>query len=442
MLQSIQLMALPVAELKLRIAEELERNPSLEVIEDLSTVSFEEINSNTSSNEYDFFENSSDSGYTSAYDNDAADAKQKFLEGAVAIPESLHDHLMWQLRLIPLDEDEFSVGEQLVMNLDENGFHREPPEELIQGKKKKHLAKMIRLIQGLDPAGVCTKDYKESLLVQIMQDPEAPPYADLIVKDHLRKIEKETVRDLARELQTGEEEVRSAMEYIRHLTPFPGRLYDSAPPHYVIPDVSIKLEDGEFKIYLNNSDIPVLGISPFYADFQKQKGEKKKEDLQSARKFAMDYVREAEWFISSIHQRNRSLLKISKAIVEFQRDFFLKGAKYLVPLTLRDIAEEVSVHETTVSRISNAKYMQTEWGIYPIKYFFTNSISGAGSSGSRFSKVGVKEMVREILEGDTGEKRLSDQKISEILKEKGVSIARRTVAKYRKELDIDSSFDR
>lgn len=135
-------------------------------------------------------------------------------------------------------------------------------------------------------------------------------------------------------------------------------------------------------------------------------------------------------------------MKIAKAIIEFQRDFFLKGPKYLVPLTLKDIAEEVSVHETTVSRIANAKYMQTEWGIYPIKYFFTNSISGAGSSGSRFSKEGVKEMIREILENDTGKKRLSDQKISDLLKEKGVSIARRTVAKYRNELNIDSSFDR
>ena len=166
------------------------------------------------------------------------------------------------------------------------------------------------------------------------------------------------------------------------------------------------------------------------------------EGEKEARRFAQEHVRDARWFINSIQQRHRTLLKIARAILDFQREFFIRGPKYLVPLTLKDIAEEVSVHETTVSRISNAKYIQTEWGLYPLKYFFTNSISGSGSSGSRFSKEGVKERVREILEANSSGKKLSDQKISDMLKKEGINIARRTVAKYRGELDIESSFGR
>ncbi|ADK83130.1 RNA polymerase factor sigma-54 [Sediminispirochaeta smaragdinae] len=442
MLQSIQLMALPITELKLRIAEEIERNPALEVLEDRSQVSYEEIDHSTRSEEYDFFENSSDPGYSKSYDSEASDAKQKFLEGAIARSESLHDHLLWQLRLQPLDEEDFAVGEKLILNLDDNGFHIEPIEELFPDSECQRVRRMIALIHEFEPTGICVADFRESLLLQISLDPEAPPYADDIVANHLPALEKNRIQEIARDLSASVQEIEEAVAFIRRLTPFPGRLYSNETPHYVVPDVSVRLEEGEFKIYLNDIEIPVLGISAFYAGLQNGKKHHTADHEKSAQKFAGDHVREAEWFINSIRQRNRSLMKIAKAIIEFQRDFFLKGPKYLVPLTLKDIAEEVSVHETTVSRIANAKYMQTEWGIYPIKYFFTNSISGAGSSGSRFSKEGVKEMIREILENDTGKKRLSDQKISDLLKEKGVSIARRTVAKYRNELNIDSSFDR
>lgn len=442
MLQSIQLMALPVTELKLRIAEELEKNPALEVVDDPSQVSYDEIDgASSASEEYDYFENSSDPGYTSGYDSEASDAKQKFLEGAIAQPESLQEHLMWQLRLLPVDDVLFAAAEQLIMNLDENGFHIEDPFELLPDAAPELVEKAIALVQRFDPAGVCAADYKESLLVQIAQDPEAPSEASAIVRDLLPRLEKNRIGEIAGELNITHEQAEAAAQYIRRLTPFPGRLYSRETPHYVIPDVSVRLEEGEFKIYINDMELPVLGVSPFFTSLQEAPKEGGA-DTSSARKFAVDYVKEAEWFINSIGQRNRSLFKITRAVVEFQRDFFLKGPKFLVPLTLKDIADEVSVHETTVSRISNAKYMQTEWGIYPIKYFFTNSISGAGSGGSRFSKGGVKEMVREILESDTGGKRLSDQKISEILKTKGVSIARRTVAKYRNELNIDSSFER
>ncbi|MCK5672657.1 MAG: RNA polymerase sigma-54 factor, partial [Spirochaetales bacterium] len=208
------------------------------------------------------------------------------------------------------------------------------------------------------------------------------------------------------------------------------------PPSYVIPDIMVTIKDGEFVLILNDEEIPVLGISPFFAETQNIQQEKE------TKQYISNSIRDARWFINSIQLRNKTLLKIATVIVEFQRNFFIKGPKYLQPLTLKNVAEEVQVHETTVSRISNAKYMQTEWGIFPIKYFFTNSISGSGSTGSRFSKEGVKAVLKEILEENTLKKQLSDQKISDLLKLQGIKIARRTVAKYRSELFIDSSFER
>jgi RNA polymerase sigma-54 factor len=199
----------------------------------------------------------------------------------------------------------------------------------------------------------------------------------------------------------------------------------------------VRREEGEFKLYLNDEEIPILGIDPFFSKIS----EGEKEDNKKALRFARKSVQEARWFIKSVTQRNSTLLKIAKTILEFQRKFFLYGPKQLAPLTLKDVAAEVSVHETTVSRIVNSKYIQTEWGIFPLKYFFSNQVPGIGNN--KFSKQAVKEIIKEILEEHaSAEKHLSDQKISDELKKRGVSIARRTVTKYRKELDIDSSYYR
>lgn len=436
MLQSIQLMALPIVDLKEKINEELESNPALELISDPSQLSFDEINS-TGTKEYDLFENSSDPGYSASYDEEAAESKQKFLEGAVSQAESLAEHLLWQLRLQPISKDAFEIGERLIMNLDENGFHILPPEELLEEGDLEQGKQLMEMIQGFDPVGICSSGYREALLVQARKDPNCPPLSERIIQDYLDQLQKTSLQELSQSIKAAPRALEEAIAYIKTLTPFPGRLFSREQPHYVVPDLSVRLEEGEFRLYLNDIDLPVLGISPFYEELKSGK-----ETDSEARSFANGHVRQAEQFIYAIEQRKQSLLKVSKAIVEFQRDFFLKGPKYLVPLTLKNIAEVVSVHETTVSRIANAKHMQTEWGIFPIKYFFTNSISGSGTDGSRYSKVGVKEIIREIIEEDTGSKRLSDQKISDLLQKRGIKIARRTVSKYRKELKIDSSFER
>lgn len=435
--QSIQLMAMPIQELKLTIREELEKNPALEVIEEKTDESLDSAERQTE--DYDLFENSSDPGYTRQLNEEASDSKRKFMEGALSRPENLHDHLIWQLQVQPISAEEYGVGELLIQNLDDNGFHLEDPDTLVKGETKKHLPAMTKLIQRLDPVGTCTKDYRESLIVQTSLRADAPEFTAEVLSDYLDLLERSKFAEIARKLKTSQETVLEILEFIKTLEPFPGRQYSTSRSTYVIPDLLVTMKEGEFFLILNDEEIPVLGINPFFAEIMKNGKDKSEKDVKQ---FVNTNVKDARWFIRSIHQRNQTLLKIAKAIIEFQRDFFIKGPKYLVPLTLKDIADEVEVHETTVSRITTAKYVQTEWGIFELKHFFSNSISGAGSQGSRFSKEGVKEIIREIIEEDQSDKHLSDQKISDLLKKQGIHIARRTVAKYRNELDIDSSYRR
>jgi len=440
--QSIQLMTLPLQELKFRIQEELEANPALEVVEDRSTVSIdtEAPARNERNEEYDYFENSSDPGYTqSGYDDEAGDAKRKFMEGALSRPESLHEHLVWQLRLQPISEEEFALGEFLIRNLDDNGFYREPIEILVPEDQLPAAERVMAIIRTFEPVGTCVRDYRESLIVQTRLNPVAPEYTLEILADYLDLLERGKYAEISRKLKTDEQSVLECLEFIKGLEPFPGRQYSNDKSTYVIPDLMVKMKEGQFVIIMNDEEIPVLGINPFFKQMQVTPPQAPQKDV---RQFVRSNLKNARWFIQSIHQRNQTLLKVSRAIVEFQRDFFVRGPKYLKPLTLKDIAGEVGVHEATVSRITNGKYVQTEWGIFELKYFFSNSISGSGSTGSRFSKEGVKQTIKEILESEKQEKHLSDQRIAELLAKRGINIARRTVAKYRKELDISSSYER
>lgn len=436
MFQSIQLMALPLQELTFKIHEELEKNPALELIKDKSLISLDDYSKERNEYKDNYFENSSDPGYSSHEGKEASDRKQKFIEGALSRPESLQEHLMSQLLLQHLSTNHFETGELIIHNLDNNGFFQEDPFLLLNEEQQEILPEVLDIIHSFDPLGICVKDYKESLILQADLSFETPEGTIAIIENYLPLVKKKDVKELSKKLNLPMEDIGNIIQFIQTLNPYPGRLFSINPPIYVIPDVMVTIKDGEFVLILNDEEIPVLGISPFFEETQNIKQEKE------TRQYISSSIRNARWFINSIQLRNKTLLKISTVIVEFQRNFFIKGPKYLQPLTLKNVAEEVQVHETTVSRISNAKYMQTEWGIYPIKYFFTNSISGSGSTGSRFSKEGVKAIIKEILEDDNSKKQLSDQKISDLLKLQGIQIARRTVAKYRSELSIDSSFER
>jgi len=450
--QAIKIMSLPLLELRDTIQQELEKNPALEVVEENSLVSLDDTGRRTSE-EQEYFENTSDPGYIKVQGaNSREDAHRKFIEGVLTRPESLHEHLLWQLRLQPISPEEFRIGEYLIRNLDEHGFHIEEPETLllnldIEGyplksperqnsqEKLTVVNRVKQMIQGFDPVGTCTRDYREAITVQIALHPDPLPMAKEIVENHLEQLEREKYKEIARSMRLSVKQVMEVKEFLREFDPFPGRNFSTEQPRYVIPDVMVKVHEGELVIVLNDEDIPVLGINSFYASIQDHEEQYKQKELK---RFVKNGVHEARWFINSIRRRSQTLLKVCKAIVEFQRDFFRKGSKYLVPLSLKDIAAEIGVHEATVSRVTNGKYIQTEWGIFELKYFFTNPVSGSG----RFSKEGVKQMIREIIEEEGSNKRLTDQKIGEVLETKGVRIARRTIAKYRKELDIMSSHHR
>lgn len=435
--QAIKLMSLPIQDLRLQIQEELDKNPALEVVEDLSTVSLEEVE-RQDSDRYSVFDETSDPGYTRRNGEEASNLKRQFIEGALTRPESLQEHLIWQLRLQGISDQWFRIGELLIRNLDENGFHREPPESLIKAEHRETLKSVMTLIQTFDPPGVCTADYKGSLIVQIHNHPDPHPLSEELVNGYLVLAEREKYGEISRKLKTEEQTILDAIAFIRTLDPMPGRNFTIERPRFVIPDVMVRLKDGNFVIFLNDEEIPVLGINQNFRDIT---GETHKKDKTKVRQFVSANMASARWFIRSIGQRNETLLKVCRVIVEYQREFFRMGPKYLVPLTLKDIAKEIDVHEATVSRITTRKHIQTEWGIFELKYFFSNSISGPGSSGSRYSKQGVKEIIKEIIE-EEGSSQLTDKRIAEILANRGIKIARRTVTKYRKELDIRSSFQR
>ncbi len=435
--QSIQLMAMPMVDLRQRIADELEANPALELVKDSAVVSLEE----RQAPEPDSEGVRDDVGYDtswepprgSGYDFEGRDNKHSFLEGAVSRSESLREHLIDQLRLQPVPPDVITVGELLINSLDANGFLLESPENVVPGEMHRHIPAAKTLVSQLDPIGTCVSDYRESLLVQVGCIEGAPPEAAAIISSYLELVQRQRFSELAKKLDSDEERVAQAVSVIKTLNPFPGRLFNAEPPRYIVPDLSIENRKGELVIVMNEEVIPVLGVNDLFSEVSKQGSRQEKA-------FANEYLRSANWFINSIELRNQTLFKVARAVVDYQREFFFRGPKYLRPLTLKDVADEIEVHETTVSRITSSKYVQTEWGVLELKYFFSNSISSTGS-GSTYSKQGVKEVIRELL-GEAGTERLSDQKISDLLEKRGIRLARRTVAKYRKELDIDSSYER
>jgi len=434
--QSIKLMELPIMELREKIEEVIEQNPALEVINDPATVSLDAAVS-PQREEDDYFETTSDSGFLRKGGSEASDAQRSFIEGVLSRPQTLQEYLLWQLQLQPVDDEMRTICETLIQNLDEDGFHKEAPESLFKSGSPVQLAQAITLVQTLDPPGTCTSGYRESLKVQINLLPEAEP-GIIQALDHLDLLEKEKFSEAAKILDCTAEDVEYYLDVIKQLSPFPGRRFaSSADVRFVVPDIQVIKKEDELVIVLNEEEIPVLGINPFFMKLAEN--ETSGED-KPARDFVKENIKEARWFIQSINQRNHTLLRVARAILEFQRPFFIDGPKYLAPLTLRDIAQELGVHETTISRTAHGKYIQTEWGIFELRHFFSNSVSGTGADGSRYSKTGVKEIIKELISGE--EQNYSDNEISELLSKRGISIARRTVTKYRKELELGSSFTR
>ncbi|NQT59402.1 MAG: RNA polymerase factor sigma-54 [Bacteroidetes bacterium] len=440
MYQSLELMALPIMDLREKIQAEIEKNPALEMeaVRDISFERVERIERSQGSGTFDPFENSSDPGYIRKSHYIDPDSKHKFIEGSLSRPESLQEHLYQQLHFLNLSEEEIEIGELLISNLDDRGFYREDPSDLVTPDRYPVKDRMINIIREFEPPGVCVENFIESLVLQAELSGAAPEKTEDILRNHLEDLKRGKITDITKALSIDEEDVEDLVRFIKTLNPYPGSNFSQTATQYVIPDLLIQKLNGQLIMKLNDEQIPSLTLDPAFEEMVEntEAFDKKTE------KYIQRSIRDANWLINSIEMRNSTLRRVGAALLKSQMDFFLNGPKYIRPLTLKDVAEVISVHETTVSRISNAKYIQTDWGIFPIKYFFSNAVTGTGDDGKNVSKTGVKEILRELIEDYTGKKRLSDQKIADMLAERGIKIARRTVAKYRGELNIDSSFER
>ena len=420
-------------ELREKIKKEAESNPVIKVIE--RTPSYSEFSDRyiASSGKRDDYSD------TEPYDPD--DSRHNWIEGMVSGGESLEEHLLKQLGEIDTDDRTREAAEIIITALDKNGFMTASPLMILPEKLWDRQEDALAIIQAMDPAGVGASDWRESLILQAkdkgLKGKELKIFSELVL-DCLDNLRQGKTAAIAKQLRTDEEEILALSDFLKTLTPFPGREYSSEWDQYITPDISIKKEGEVLRLRINSDALPSVELDPEYTEMLSEL--KKDGDNKDASKFLKEKISSAESLIAQLEARTTALEKLGAMLMDKQKDFFLYGPLHLKGLTMKEAAEIIGVHEATVSRIANSKYIDTDWGIYPIRSLFSNTVESA--DGQNISKNAVKEMIRKIIsENETG-KPLSDQKISDILKERGITAARRTVSKYRKELNIDSSFER
>ncbi|MHB8484030.1 MAG: RNA polymerase factor sigma-54, partial [Nitrospiria bacterium] len=319
-------------------------------------------------------------------------------------------------------------------NIDENGYLCSSVEEIAESAKvgAEKVEKVLKVIQSLDPSGVGARDLKECLLIQVDQLNLKKSVVEGMINWHLEDLEKKRYSAIARNLGISLEEVIHCAKIIEHLEPKPGRPFSFNDNQHVMPDVLVVKSNHDYLVFLNDDGFPKLKISSYYKKVLRDKG-KEHEDTKT---YLDDKLRSALWLIRSIEQRNRTILKVAESIVKFQKEFFDKGITYLKPLVLRQIAEDISMHESTISRVTTNKYMYSPQGIFEFKYFFNSSIQRTNGEGDNLSSVSVKEMIKNLILEEEPRKPLKDQDIVNFLKSKQIEVARRTVAKYRTILNI------
>ena len=356
-------------------------------------------------------------------------------ENFVSKTDSLWDHLEWQSNLTFSDEKDRLVAQYIIGNINEDGYLVSPVEEIIEatGATQEQVEKIREKIKRFDPIGIGSMDLREALLAQMEYFEIDDPVTRTIVDVHLSLLEKSDFIQLARVLSISLAEVKSHIEVIKGLDPAPGRKYSKEKTFYVVPDIIVRKEDGELKIILNDEGMPQLRINSFY---KKMLAQMSKEDSEAS-EFLRDRMKKAFWFLRSLNQRNQTIFKVAKYIVDKQKDFIEKGIEFIKPLTLIELAQEIGVHESTVGRVVANKYIMTSRGVFPLKYFFHKSLSG--DFGEEISSLRVKDKIKKLVEQEDKRNPLSDIEIEEILAKENFKIARRTVAKYRKQLRIPPS---
>ena len=358
-------------------------------------------------------------------------------EATLSKPVTLAEHLVSQLRLSKTSRKELDTGLYIIGNIDEDGYLRLPIEEIAEATSNPPEAvdAVLELIQTFDPTGVGARDLKECLLIQIKDRGIRVPFLKQIISDHLKDIENKKVTMVAKAINASLEEVIEAVKAMESLEPKPGRPFYSEEAQTIIPDVYVTKSEGQFRIVLNDDGLPRLHISPYYRKLITSKIE----TSSSTKSYLNEHLKSAVWLIRSIEQRNRTIFKVAQSIVNLQREFFERGISHLRPLVLRQVAEDISMHESTISRVTTNKYMHTSHGIFELKFFFNNSVGGANGDEGELSSVTVRDIIRQLVEAEEADKPLKDQEIMDRLMKKDIKIARRTVAKYRTELKIPSA---
>jgi len=368
------------------------------------------------------------------YGNAEADDKElpSYDQTLTRLP-SLSDHLLWQLHLSTSDSGLVKGGEWIIGNLDDDGYFRATLDELAEqsGLSLREMERALELIQGFDPLGIGARDLRECLLIQVRQLDLQGTLVAKIIQDHLGDLEKRKYADIAKTLNVTPQEVMDASQLIiNELEPKPGRPYVASDTNYVVPDVYvIKIED-RYEVQLNDEGLPRVRINSYY-----RKLLSRKEAIDKVTKeYVEERLRSAQWPIKGMEQRNKTIYKVAESIVKFQREFLDHGIAQLRPMVLKDVAEDISMHESTISRVTTSKYMHTPQGIFPLKYFFTTGFSAG--TGTGISSLTVKDTIQKMIKEEAPAAPLKDQQIVDVLKAKGIDIARRTVAKYREELRI------
>lgn len=374
--------------------------------------------------------------YRQEYGEDSED--KRLMDYSENIGEELSEYLLHQLLTVELTDLEYDVIQYMVYSLDSKGYIEEELSDIARrfDTTIAFVEKQLKLLQSLDPAGVCARNLGECLLLQLNREHEKDSIACTVVSEYLEFLGKNQLHVIAKKMKLPLEDIIKACEHIKELNPKPGSGFDTRGYlKYITPDVTVVRLSNYYEILLNEYTYPKIGINHFYKQVLE------KETSKETQSYIVDKIRQAEWIQNCIGQRNSTLMRVSKTIVDYQNAFFEFGTGHLKPLRLQDVARMLEIHESTVSRAIRDKYLQCSWGIFPMKYFFSKSIS-AERSGVKITTEQVKNTLIAVIEEEDKKKPLSDRAITERLVERGVKISRRTVAKYREELGIKDASGR
>ena len=462
--QAIKLLTLTHLEMSNVIAEEMVENPMLEEAgdndskkeEDYKVEKLEMDNKEAESNDFEApslmeRDDFDWSNYLDNYNSNSSTPpsmvsrdpdEQVNYENIVSSEEGLTEHLEWQLRMMDdMSEQEWEIANQIIYNIGASGYLEADFDEIISlvDASEQEALEVLRKIQQLDPIGCGSRNLKECLLIQAELEHERSPLVELFIESYLPLLQKKSYEKISKEIGVTVEKIQVAEQIIQSFHPRPGRLVSAEQTHYIIPDIYVEEVGGEFVVNVNNEGIPRLKISKLYQTLLKQQGNK--DTSKEAQEFVQEKMRSALWLIKSIQNRQSTILKVAKSIVRRQQMFFKKGAVHLKPMVLRDIAGEIGMHESTVSRVTTNKYMHTPIGIFELKYFFNAGVGGK-DGGIDISGEVLKLKLKTLIKNENSSRPYSDQKLADLLSREDVKVARRTVAKYRETLGILSSSKR